>query len=360
MSDNLLDSYDFELPPQNIAQQPAHRREQSRLMVLSGQSMSEDRVFSDLPQILREGDVLVRNNTKVIPARLPGKLSGGGKAEALLMHPAANHPGMDTQLPQDRVCWVCLAKPGNRLKPGKIVSFCDNAFEGEVIEKLGGGLVVFAFSFSSGAEFMQAVENSGELPLPPYIKRDGITSDDKNRYQTTFAKHSGAVAAPTAGLHFTPEIDMQLAKNGIEIAHLTLHVGPGTFRPISADNLDDHRMDGEYYELTPENAEIINTARKEKRRIITVGTTSTRTLETVTDTDGITHPGSGWADLFIRPGYRWKAINGLLTNFHLPKSSLIVLVSALMGRERMLGAYRDAVSKNYRFYSYGDAMLLLP
>jgi len=361
VSDTALDAFDFLLPQENIAQFPADRRENSRLMVLSGSTNEpEDRIFHELPEILRAGDLLVRNNTKVIPARLPGKLPGGGKAEALLMHPAASHPGLETQLPENTICWVCLAKPGNKLKPGKILTFADGKLQGEVISKLGEGQVIMAFDVVSEHDFMQIVEENGELPLPPYIQRDEVSTDDKQRYQTTFARHTGAVAAPTAGLHFTPEVDLKLVENGIEITHLTLHVGPGTFRPIKVDDITEHQMDGEYYEVPEDCAKTINAARKEGRRIITVGSTSTRTIETVTDENGVTHSSSGWSKLFIRPGYKWKAIDGMLTNFHLPKSSLIVMVSALMGRERIMHAYNHAIKTGYRFYSYGDAMLLLP
>ncbi len=356
-----LEAYNFELPQENIAQFPADRRDNSRLLFIEGKSVPEHKRFSDLPSLLKSGDLIIRNDTKVIPARLIGKRSGGGKTEALLMHPAARSEDGDYTEEAGRVCWVCLAKPCNHLKAGKVVTFGDGSIEGRVEKMLGGGRVIFSFNIDQD-NFMNTVDNIGELPLPPYIDRekDGITIDDKERYQTTFAREAGAVAAPTAGLHFTPEVDQELEKNGIRIATLTLHVGPGTFRPIIAEDIREHRMDGEYYEVTEDTAKLINETKANGGRVIAVGTTSTRTLETVTDDKGVTHAGNGWADLFIRPGYKFKVIDGLITNFHLPKSSLMVLVSALMGRERMLGVYKDAVKKGYRFYSYGDAMVLIP
>ncbi len=356
-----LQAYDFELPLENIAQFPADRRDNSRLLFIDQKKQPSDHLFNQLPELLQAGDLIIRNDTKVIPARLLGRRSGGGKTEALLMHPATRSGEDGYQEDADRVCWVCLAKPCNHLKAGKIVTFGEGSIEGRVEKMLGGGRVIFSFNISQ-TDFMQTIDRIGELPLPPYIDRtaDGVTRADKERYQTTFARESGAVAAPTAGLHFTPEVDTALHERGIKIATLTLHVGPGTFRPIIAEDIREHRMDGEYYEVPQATADLINQTKRNGGRLIAVGTTSTRTLETVTDDAGITHAGSGWADLFIRPGYRFKAIDGLITNFHLPKSSLLVLVSALMGRERMLEVYKGAVERGYRFYSYGDAMLLIP
>ena len=364
MSKNIdisLDAYDFELPQENIAQFPADRRDNSRLLFIEGNNSPEHKRFSDLPNLLKKGDLIVRNDTKVIPARLIGKRSGGGKTEALLMHPAARSGEEEYKEEAGRVCWVCLAKPCNHLKPGKIVTFGEGQIEGRVEKMLGDGRVIFSFNIDQ-SDFMSTINKIGELPLPPYIdrKKEGVTTNDKERYQTTFAKEAGAVAAPTAGLHFTSDVDYALKKKGINIATLTLHVGPGTFRPIIADDIRDHRMDGEYYEVTQQTADLINSTKKNGGRVIAVGTTSTRTLETVTDDNGVTHAANGWANIFIRPGYNFKAIDGLITNFHLPKSSLMVLVSALMGRERMLLVYADAVMKGYRFYSYGDAMVLIP
>lgn len=381
---DALASYDFHLPPERIAQHPAARRELSKLMLLRGQRPPEHRFFHELPDILQPGDLLVRNDTRVIPARLIGKRPGGGKTEALLTHPAAHEPSTSGSTGatdatgttgatgatqevgkcasgENGVRWVCLARPAGHLKPGKIITFADGELQATVIRQLGEGRVILEFSVPTNEALLGIVDRLGEVPLPPYIARkEGITNEDRQRYQTTFARSAGAVAAPTAGLHFTPEVDRQLRERGVEIAHLTLHVGPGTFRPINVEDLRQFRLDGEFYEISPETAEAVNRAKREGRRVITVGTTSTRTLEYAAGEDGVIRPGSGWANLFIRPGYRWKVIDGLLTNFHLPKSSLIVLVSALAGRERVLEAYRIAVEQEYRFYSYGDAMLVLP
>ena len=360
-SDIRLDAYDFYLPPENIAQFPADRRDNSRLLFIEGSRQAQHKHFSDLPSMLRSGDLIIRNDTKVIPARLIGRRSGGGKTEALLMHPAARSGDLEYSPDESRTYWVCLAKPCNHLKAGKTITFGEGELEGRVEAMLGGGKVIFSFNITEN-NFMPLIDRIGELPLPPYINRkdSGITIDDKERYQTTFARESGAVAAPTAGLHFTQEVDATLQQNGINIASITLHVGPGTFRPIIAEDIRQHRMDGEYYDVSQETAELINRTKETKGRIIAVGTTSTRTLETVSDAEGRVHASRGWADLFIRPGYKFKTINGLITNFHLPKSSLMVLVSALMGRERMLAEYANAVKMGYRFYSYGDAMVLIP
>ena len=359
-----LAAYNFHLPPANIAQTPAQRREESRLMVLRGHNRPEHHIFRALPGLLQPGDLLVRNNTKVIPARLLGKRPGGGKTEALLTHPAARQPGAETITATDGagVRWVCLARPAGHLKPGKVITFGEGRLEAVVVAQLGGGRVILEFNITDEAEFMHVVDEIGQLPLPPYIDRkaSGVREEDRERYQTTFARHAGAVAAPTAGLHFTPELDAELLRRGVEIAHLTLHVGPGTFRPVSAEDIREHRMDGEFYEIDAATAAAVNRAKTEGRRVITVGTTSTRTLEFAADEDGRVSPGSGWTDLYIKPGYRWRVIDGLLTNFHLPKSSLLILVSAMLGREHMLSCYAEAVEHGYRFYSYGDAMLLLP
>ncbi len=363
--EDALSSYDFHLPPERIAQHPAARREQSRLMVLRGDCPPEHCFFRDLPDLLQPGDLLVRNDTRVIPARLIGKRPGGGKTEALLTHPAAQDPAATAPGPacdgRHGARWVCLARPAGHLKPGKIITFADGALTATVISQLGEGRVLLEFSVASNEELLHQIDQIGEVPLPPYIARkEGISEEDKQRYQTTFARTAGAVAAPTAGLHFTPEIDRTLRERGVEIAHLTLHVGPGTFRPINVEDLREFRLDGEFYCISPETAGAVNRAKKEGRRVITVGTTSTRTIEYAAKEDGTVRAGSGWANLFIHPGHRWRIVDGLLTNFHLPKSSLIVLVSALIGRKRVLDAYRIAIENEYRFYSYGDAMLLLP
>lgn len=351
MSEEDVGLFDYDLPPELIAQRPAEAREDARLLVLHAGQQPRHCSISDLPEILTNTDLIVRNNTRVIPARLRGARSHGGKTELLLIH---------RLLQSDAEEWLCLGRPASHLKRGCTITFGDGSLVATIVENRGKGEVVARFNVPDMAALLTALDRFGEVPLPPYIERDQAPdAEDRKRYQTTFATKSGAVAAPTAGLHFTADLDLRLRARGVEIVELTLHVGPGTFRPIIAEKLSDHQMDEEYYEISEETASAISAARSAGRRIIAVGTTSTRTLETVTDAHGVSHAGSGWSRLFIRPGYRFKAIDGLLTNFHLPKSSLLVLVSALAGRVRILDAYREAVEERYRFYSYGDAMLLL-
>lgn len=372
--EHSLHAYQFTLPPERIAQTPAAERADSRLMVLDGSAPPIHHVFRDLPSILRPGDVLIRNDTRVIPARLRGRRPGGGKTELLLTHPLARAPeslrhslppGKQEQdgIPDGGTCWLCLARPASHLKPGKTVTFGDPVnLTATVRAQLGAGRVLVSFDVPDDAALLARLHTLGEVPLPPYIHRAAGMPDpeDAHRYQTTFAHNPGAVAAPTAGLHFTAAIDEALREHGIDIETLTLHVGPGTFRPMVAEDIRDHTVDAEYYAVPPETASALNAARADGRRLIAVGTTTVRTLESVVDEEGRIHAGDGWTELFIRPGHRFRAIDGLLTNFHLPGSSLLVLVSALMGRERILEAYRIAVESGYRFYSYGDAMLLLP
>lgn len=367
--ENALHAYQFALPPERIAQTPAPERTDSRLMVLDASHAPAHHVFRDLPSILQPGDVLVRNDTRVIPARLRGRRPGGGKTELLLTHPLARAPeSMRLDLPappgESGTCWLCLARPASHLKPGKVLTFGEapDTLHATVLAQLGGGRVLASFDVPDDATLLTRLPAFGEVPLPPYIDRTagGPNASDADRYQTTFARHPGAVAAPTAGLHFTDAIDEALQARGITIETLTLHVGPGTFRPMVAEDIREHAVDAEYYAVPPPTAAALNRARAEGRRLIAVGTTTTRTLESVVDKHGHIHAGEGWTDLFIRPGHVFRAIDGLLTNFHLPGSSLLVLVSALMGRERILDAYNLAVASGYRFYSYGDAMLLLP
>lgn len=351
-ADFRLASYDFSLPPELIAQHPAISRDQSRLMVLEGGRPPQHRRFADVGEYFRPGDVLVRNDTKVIPARLFGHRATGGRVEALLVHPDA-----EAALAGE-VAWDCLVRPAKHLREGEEIVFGDGELTGVLREKLADGHARFAFAAANGEEFLRVVERVGHLPLPPYIAREE-EKEDRERYQTVYARVPGAVAAPTAGLHFTPEILTALAAKGVETAEVTLHVGPGTFRPMKAEDVRDHQMDAEYYEISPAAAATLNRAKAEGRRVIAVGTTSSRAVESAS-ADGEVRPGSAWTRLFIAPGYRWRTISGLLTNFHLPKSSLLVLVSALVGRERILAAYAEAVREKYRFYSYGDATLLLP
>lgn len=351
-TDFLLKSYDFALPPELIAQHPATSRDKSRLMVLEGAAAPQHREFPDVVGYFRPGDLLVRNNTKVIPARIYGCRATGGKVEILLVHADA-----EAAL-AGRVAWNCMARPTKHLKVGEEIIFADGELRGTVEEKLENGQVRFGFAAADGGEFLKTVNKIGHLPLPPYITR-AEEKDDRERYQTVYARVPGAVAAPTAGLHFTPEILARLEEKGVETAEVTLHVGPGTFKPLAAEDIRDHQMDAEYYEISPETADKINRARVEGRRVIAVGTTSSRAVESA-NVDDLVRSGCNWTRLFIMPGYRWKTIDGILTNFHLPKSSLLVLVSALVGRERILAAYAEAVRERYRFYSYGDATLILP
>lgn len=355
-SDDLLASYLFDLPPELVAQRPAPERDASRLMVLPPGGEPEERVFADLPDLLRPGDLLVRNNARVLPARLLGKRRGGGAAELLLVR---KEDGPDGER------WLCMARPANRFAPGRQFSFGGG---GELVATAGergdDGMVWVSFS-RSGADFLAALEEYGQVPLPPYILRPGgrPAPEDAERYQTLYASRPGAVAAPTAGLHFTRGLDARLQERGIGVAEITLNVGPGTFRPVKADNLADHRMHAEWCDVPAATREAVRDTRRRGGRIVAVGTTSARTLESMAgalDEDGNGGGGqhAGWTDLFIRPGHRWRVVDGMVTNFHLPGSSLLVMVSALAGRERIMACYRRAVEERWRFYSYGDAMLL--
>lgn len=334
----------YELPEELIAQDPLPDRSASRLLVLDKKSGGiKHRSFRDIREYLREGDCLVLNNTRVIPARLLGiKKETGGAVELLLLK----------RLSADR--WETLVRPGKKLREGACVSFGDGALTGEIEEVLPDGNRIVRFFFEG--IFEEILDRLGQMPLPPYITH---TLGDRERYQTVYAKYDGSAAAPTAGLHFTKELLSELREMGVEIVEVTLHVGLGTFRPVKAEEVTEHRMHSEYYEIPPEAAERINAAKAEGRRVISVGTTSTRTLESAATPDDRVTSGSGWTDIFIYPGYDFRVIDGLLTNFHLPESTLIMLVSALAGRERVLHAYEEAVRERYRFFSFGDAMLIL-
>jgi S-adenosylmethionine:tRNA ribosyltransferase-isomerase len=339
-----LSDFDFDLPAELIAQEPAPQRDQSRLLALLGPE-TRHCSFRDLPSLLHDGDLLVLNDTKVLPARLFGTLSGGGKAEALLVEELA--PGR----------WAAMVKPGRKLKRGAVIAFDQTL--ATVEGYLPGGERILQFA----TDPIALMNLAGELPLPPYIQGKPA---DPERYQTVYAARPGAVAAPTAGLHFTPDLLETLAKQGISCTTLTLHVGPGTFRPVQVEDPADHTMHAERYIVPAEVAEAVDRTRKAGGRVIAVGTTVTRTLEAVTDPAGIVHPGGGATDLFIRPGYGFRAVDGLITNFHLPRSTLLMLVAAfaehgrLGGLERIQSAYREAVARRYRFFSFGDAMILLP
>lgn len=300
------------------------------------------RVFSDLPEYLTEGDVLVMNDTRVIPARLIGSKEGsGGKIEFLLLKR------------KDKDTWEALAKPGRRARPGARFSFGEGLLAAEVVEVLDDGNRIVRFEYEG--VFEEILDRLGEMPLPPYITEKLM---DRERYQTVYSREEGSSAAPTAGLHFTPELLERIREKGVETVFLTLHVGLGTFRPVKVEDIDAHVMHSEYFSISGETADRINAAKAEGRRVISVGTTSTRTLETVADDNGYVREVSGWTDIFIYPGIRFKCVDALITNFHLPESTLIMLVSALAGKEKTMEAYRTAVGMKYRFFSFGDSMFI--
>jgi len=341
-----VSDFDYELPKELIAKFPVEPRDSSRLMVLHRNTGEiEHRIFRDIVEYLKPGDVLVINDTKVIPARLFGKLETGGKVELLLVR----QPGLGI--------WEVMAKPARKLKEGKRIYF-DEELEAIVKGYGGEGRRIVEFILKSNKDFMEKLEEIGHIPLPPYIEREE-KPEDREKYQTVFARKEGAVAAPTAGLHFTEELLQKLKDKGIIIKNITLHVGPGTFKPVKVENVEEHQMDYETYHVPEDTAAEINRAKEEGRRVIAVGTTVTRTLESAAEKDGKVKSGEGSTNLFIYPGYRFKVIDALITNFHLPRSTLLMLVSAFAGRERILNAYREAVKKGYRFYSYGDAMFIL-
>ena len=344
--------FDFDLPQDLIAQEPATERGGSRLLLLDRVSQSiRHHQFIDLPSMLRSGDLLVVNDTRVFPARLIGsRLPGGGAAECFLLHRTA-----------DPDTWVALVHPGQRLREGSRMRFegRGRVLHAEVIGRHFHGRRTVRLWTEDGSPVGDIIDVIGHIPLPPYIKRSD-TASDRERYQTIYARERGSIAAPTAGLHFTPPIFDELDRRGIERATVTLHVGYGTFQPVRADRVEEHSVEAEYYEVTADTAAALTRAKRSGRRVIAVGTTTTRTLESLTVTSsGEVLPGSGQTSLFIFPGFDFKIVSGLVTNFHLPKSSLLMLVSAFAGRELVLNAYREAVANRYRFYSYGDAMLIV-
>ncbi|MFQ6580221.1 tRNA preQ1(34) S-adenosylmethionine ribosyltransferase-isomerase QueA [Priestia megaterium] len=340
-----VDLFDFHLPEELIAQTPLEQRDASRLMVLNKETGSvKHHMFHDLLDYVQEGDCLVLNDTRVLPARLFGtKEDTGANIEVLLLKQTQG----DT--------WETLVKPAKRVKEGTVISFGDGRLTAVCKETSDQGGRLLEFNYEG--IFYEVLEQLGEMPLPPYIKE---RLDDQERYQTVFAREQGSAAAPTAGLHFTEEMLEQLKEKGVHIAFLTLHVGLGTFRPVSVDDLEEHDMHSEFYQVSEGTAALLNSVREKGGRIISVGTTSTRTLETIaTEHNGKFVASSGWTSIFIFPGYEFKAIDGMITNFHLPKSTLIMLVSALAGRENVISAYEQAVAEKYRFFSFGDAMLIL-
>ena len=333
----------FDLPQELIAQDPLEDRSSSRLLVLDKNTGAiEHRVFKDIVNYLRPGDCLVVNDTKVIPARLFGvKKDTGAKIELLLLKRREND------------IWETLVKPGKKAKPGTVIDFGDGLLTGTVLETVDDGNHLIQFSYEG--IFEEILDQLGQMPLPPYITHQ---LKDKSRYQTVYAKHDGSAAAPTAGLHFTQELLQEIQDMGVTIAHVTLHVGLGTFRPVKVDTIEEHHMHSEFYVVEEEEAKKINDTKKNGGRVICVGTTSCRTLESATGEDGILKAGSGWTDIFIYPGYRFKILDCLITNFHLPESTLVMLVSALAGREHILNAYQEAIKERYRFFSFGDAMFI--
>jgi S-adenosylmethionine:tRNA ribosyltransferase-isomerase len=350
--DQLLSSYDYELPSALIAQTPLSKRDGSRLLVVDSPT-HHHHIFRDLPQLLQPGDLLVLNNTRVIPARLYGHKTTGAPVEVLLLEEKAPN------------CWLALVKPGRRIKLGATIIFTPNEQSDTSIASLTATVVerdeatrgrLLQFNVPEGESLEHLLNYYGQVPLPPYIT-DSEASPEQ--YQTVYAQHSGAIAAPTAGLHFTDELLEQLQAQGIQQASVTLHVGVGTFRPVEAEDITAHQMHGEWLEVPPATVDQIRETKARKGRVIAVGTTVVRALEGAA-ADGELQPFQGKTELFIYPGYQWRVVEGLITNFHLPRSSLLMLVSALLGRQRLLDLYQEAIQEQYRFYSFGDAMLILP
>ena len=333
----------YDLPQELIAQDPLEDRSSSRLLVLDRETGEmEHRVFRDITEYLRPGDCLVVNNTKVIPARLLGvKQDTGAGIEILLLKRKADN------------VWETLVKPGKKARPGARIVFGGGILKGEVLEVVDEGNRLIRFEYEG--IFEEILDRLGQMPLPPYITHQ---LKDKNRYQTVYAEHDGSAAAPTAGLHFTPELLEEIQAKGVRLAHVTLHVGLGTFRPVKVEDVSQHHMHSEYYVVEEEQARLINDTRAAGGRVICVGTTSCRTLESAADEDGILRAGSGWTDIFIYPGYRFKIMDALITNFHLPESTLLMLVSAFADKEKIMKAYEEAVRQRYRFFSFGDAMFI--
>ena len=333
----------YDLPQELIAQTPIEKRDTSRLMTLNRATGEVGHHhFYELPDFLRPGDCLILNDSRVLPARLLGqRLPGGGACEVLLL----TDKGDKT--------WECLVRPGRKMRTGAKLSFGNGELTAEVVGEIEGGNRLVRFDY--GGIFLEVLEHLGKMPLPPYIKEE---LQDKERYQTVYSKVLGSAAAPTAGLHFTPELLEKIAAKGVGVGYVTLHVGLGTFRPVKEEEITDHEMHSEFCTISPETAELINRTKENGGRVICVGTTSCRTLESWAAEDGHMEPKSGWTNIYIYPGYRFKVMDGLVTNFHLPESTLIMLVSAFAGREHVLAAYEEAVKERYRFFSFGDAMFI--
>ena len=334
--------FDFYLPEELIAQTPLERRDASRLLTLDKHTGAvEHHHFYELPKFLRPGDCLVLNDSRVLPARLIGRRPTGGACEVLLL------------VDKGDKCWECLVRPGRKLKPGAQVIFGEGELTASIEEELEDGKRLVRFDYEG--IFLEILEHLGKMPLPPYIKAE---LQDNERYQTVYSKVVGSAAAPTAGLHFTPELLSEIRDMGVKICYVTLHVGLGTFRPVKAEDIQDHEMHSEFCMISQETADTINETKKTGGRVICVGTTSCRTIESFAAEDGTMTQRSGWTNIFIYPGYRFKVLDALITNFHLPQSTLIMLVSALAGREHVLAAYAEAVKERYRFFSFGDAMFI--
>jgi S-adenosylmethionine:tRNA ribosyltransferase-isomerase len=333
----------YDLPQELIAQTPLEKRDASRLLRLDRKSGKiEHGIFSDLPQYLRAGDCLVMNDSRVLPARLLGTRASGGAVEVLLLRDLGAGK------------WECLTRPGRKTQPGTALSFGEGELTARVLSVAEGGNRIIEFQYDG--IFLEVLERLGKMPLPPYIKAE---LQDQERYQTVYSREPGSAAAPTAGLHFTPELLRKITAKGVRECFVTLHVGLGTFRPVKAEDIEDHEMHAEFCIIPEETAKIVTETKKSGGRVVCVGTTSCRTLESFANTDGTLDPQSGWTDIFIYPGYQFKCMDGLVTNFHLPESTLIMLVSAFAGREHTLNAYKAAVSERYRFFSFGDAMLII-
>lgn len=332
----------FELPEELIAQTPLERRDGSRLLTLdkvTGETAHKH--FYDLPDLLRPGDCLVLNDSRVLPARLLGRRSGGGACEVLLL------------IDRGEKVWECLVRPGKKLRTGARITFGEGELTAEIVGEVEGGNRLVRFEYEG--IFLEVLERLGKMPLPPYIKAE---LEDGERYQTVYSKVVGSAAAPTAGLHFTKELLEKVQEMGVKVCYVTLHVGLGTFRPVKAENLDEHEIHSEYCVISQETADVINETKRDGGRVICVGTTSCRTIESWANEDGTMEAKAGWTNIFIYPGYRFKVLDALITNFHLPESTLIMLVSALAGREHVLAAYEEAVRERYRFFSFGDCMMI--